>query len=133
MTAGLEVETKLAYLSYISVQNRHLVGWMKSGEALNKLLWRMCQRGDLKPHEAIVLKRLQLQEQQIIATTLRDALENGSFNLGDNAVATMDYVVQITDKGSIHKNLSKMTPQGREIYRKIIVRARRKMFPEKKG
>ncbi len=133
ITQGMEVETRITFLAFLSVQNRHLLGWMKSGDSLNKLLWRMCNRGDLKPHEAIVLKRLQLQEQQLIAQTLREVLNNGNIQLGDNALATMDYVVQVTDRTKIHKDFDKMTAQGREIFRKVIVRARRKMYPEKKG
>lgn len=129
---SMEVEIKVTFLAYLSVQNRNLLGWMRSGDSLNKLLWRMCKRGDLKPHEAIVLKRLQLQEQQMIAEILRDVVNHGNVQLGDNALATMDYVVQVTDRSKIHKDFDKMTPQGREIYRKVIVRARRKMFPEQK-
>lgn len=129
---GMEVETKVTFLAYLSQQNRQLLGWMRSGESLNKLLWRMCQRGDLKPHEAIVLKRLQVQEQQMIATTLREVITNGGIQLGENALATMDYVVQVTDRSKVHKDFDKMSQTGREIYRKVIVRARRKLFPEKK-
>lgn len=131
ITQGVDVETKITFLAYISVQNRNLTGWMKSGESLNRLLWRMCHRGDLKPHEAIVLKRLQVQEQQVIVDTVQKMVEQGNLHLNENAAATMDYTVTVTDKTKVHKNLEKMSPQGREIFRKIVVRARRKTFQKK--
>ncbi len=131
ITQGVDIETKITLLSYITVQNRNLLGWMKSGEALNRLLWRMMHRGDLKPHEAIVLKKLQVTEQQTIVNALAQLTEKVDLRLNEDAAAAMDFVVQVTDKSKLHPDLDKMTPQGREIMRKVLVRARRKKFAKK--
>lgn len=128
VTQGVEIETKITLLAYIAVQNRNLLGWMKSGDALNRLLWRMCRRSDLRPHEAIVLKKLQVQEQQTIVNVLTQLTEKVDLRLAEDAAASMDFVVQVTDKSKLHPNLDKMTPQGREIMRKVLVRARRRKF-----
>ena len=133
VTQGVEIETKITLLAFISVQNRNLLGWMKSGEPLNKLLWRMCRRGDLKPHEAIVLKKLQVQEQQGIVEVLTKLTEKVDLRIGEDAAASMDFVVQMTNKEALHPNLERMTPQGREIMRKVLVRARRRTFGKDKN
>ena len=131
VTQGVDIETKITLLSFITLQNRTLLGWMKSGEALNKLLWRMMGRGDLKPHEAIVLKKMQVAEQQQIVQVLAQLSEKVDLRLPDNAATDLDFVVQVVDKRQLHPDLDKMTPAGREIFRKIMVRARRHKFGKK--
>lgn len=132
VTQGVDMETRITLLSYISFQNRNLLGWMQSGDALNKLIWRMCKRGDLKAHEAIVLKRVQVQEQETIVKTIHELMSKADLKVGEDAAKAMDFVIQVNDKSKVNPNLEKMTPQGREIMRKIVVRARRKMFSKDK-
>jgi hypothetical protein len=130
VTQGVDIETKITLMAYASVLNRRLMGTMRAGLALDKLFNRMCQRGDLRPHEAIILKKLQLHEQEVLALALQ-RLAEANLALSENAAAAMDYTPPSLSKAN--PNLAKMTPQGREIYRKIVVRARRRIYGEGNG
>ena len=88
------------------------------------------RRGDLTPREALVFKQLNMNDMARTVSELLDSIERraGAFEAED--VRRMDFTLQVTEKTSF-KQFDGTTPQGREIIRKITLRARKKLIEGK--
>jgi hypothetical protein len=125
---GIDAEEKLTEAVLRHVRVRKIRRQLESDEYLDRFLNRCLRRGDLTPREAVVFKQVNTAELNKLIRDLLDRLEDheaDSFGLPD--LEKMDYTLRITEK-TTNAYFEKTTPQGREIIRKITLRARRKLY-----
>jgi len=126
VTQGQEIENQVTKAVFDSHVNRKVLTWMIADEEIDAFLLRCFKRGDLTPTEAIVLKKLSMSQLAATAEDLRKNLKEGmAFNPSD--ILKMDYSLQIQEH-TMAKQFAGTTPQGREIIRKITMKARRKIY-----
>lgn len=112
---------------FLRYKNDQLVTWMETEEQLETFLQRCMRRGDLTPAEALVFLKLCKDEIGKNVKSLQEQLEKGVPQLDATAATTkMDYTYQITEREAM-KGFEQTTPQGREIVRKLVLTARKKM------
>lgn len=112
---------------FVRYQTERLVSWLEDQDQLERFLRRCMQRGDLTPAEALVFLNMTKNEIKAIAEVLSEALKHGIPEPDAGVVSSkMDYTLQVTERQAM-KDFNKTTPQGREIVRKLVFRARKKL------
>lgn len=125
---GIDQEERLASAVLRVYALRKLRRQLETDEFLDKFLHRLAKRGDLTPREAMVLKQLTMNEMAKTAKELVDRLNAPTLeNFNGADLSRMDYTLQVTEK-TTNKVFAGTTPQGREIIRKITLRAQRRIF-----
>lgn len=125
---GLDAEEKLTEAVVRHVRVRRIRRQMESDEFLDRFLHRCVKRGDLSPREAVIFKQMNWNGLVQSIKELLDRLEDSelaAFNPQD--ISRIDWKLQVSETASAHA-FDKMTPQGREIVRKITMTARRKLY-----
>jgi hypothetical protein len=122
---GLEQEEKLTEMVVRYVRIRNIRHQLETDEALNRFFKRVVRRGDLTTREALVFKQMNSAELSKAVKDLLDGLEREAEGFKSDDFARMDVMLQVTEKSVVP--FEKTTPQGREIVRKITLRARRQI------
>jgi len=132
-TSGQDQLDTLVYTHYRRYRAKKLLRWLENDAHADRFLNRAFRRGDLTPAEALVFKRLAQSEIKEQAMQILNELREGAPTVAPEEAATrIDYNLhQTSDRTVITKTFEKMTPQGREIVRKLIFRARTKLFTKK--
>jgi hypothetical protein len=121
---------------YTTRQMEIMMEALENDQHIRKFLNRCMRRGDLRPTEAMVLFRYNYTQVVEITNDLRRKLgksvtaENSDVETVTASVDKLDMTLQQTEK-SIQQDFEKTTPQEREIMRKLIFRARRKLKDKK--
>jgi hypothetical protein len=125
-TSGQEQLDQLVHMHYRRHRAKQLVIWMENDAFMNKFLQRVFRRGDFTPAEALVFKRLSQTTVKDLAEQILNELREGAPMVSPEEAATrIDYNLHATTKHVLsEKTFQKMTPQGREIVRKLVFRAR---------
>lgn len=130
--SGGEEADKMSWHLYRRYRAGKLLLYLQADEKMDQFLMRMFHRGDFSPTEALVLKRLMQSEVKDLSEELIKELREGAVELNpEEALTKLDYTMRTSETaGAIM--MSKTTPQGREIVRKLVFRAQRKLYPKKK-
>lgn len=132
-TSGQDQLDTLVYTHYRRSRAKKLARWLENDARIDRVLERIFKRGDFTPAEALVFKQLAQNQVKALATELLNEIRHGVPTVEPEEAATrIDYSLQITEKVKESKQFSKMTPQGREIIRRLLFQARAVMYPEKK-
>jgi hypothetical protein len=119
---------------YTTRQMEIMMESLENDQHLRRFLNRCMRRGDLRPAEALVLFRYNYSQVVEITADLRKKIGHAAAENSDLATVTasvdkLDMTLKETEN-SIQRDFAQTTPQEREIMRKLIFRARRKL---KKG
>jgi hypothetical protein len=125
-TSGQEQLDQLVHMHYRRYRAKQLVTWMENDAFMNKFLQRVFRRGDFTPAEALVFKRMSQTTVKDLAEQILGELREGAPMVSPEEAATrIDYNLYATTRQVLtEKTFQKMTPQGREIVRKLVFRAR---------
>ncbi len=124
--ANSELAQVLGHL-FLRYKNDAMVNWLETEERLETFLRRCMARGDLSPAEALVFLKMSKDEIRYSAEQLKEQIEHGVPDLDAQSVVTkLDYTLALTEREAM-KGFEKTTPQGREIVRKLVLRARKKL------
>lgn len=122
---------KLVWHLYRRHRCDQLLDWLTADDAITKFLTRCFRRGDLTPTEALVLKRMSTSAIKELVDEYRTAMSESetlsSHGESSDLLSKLDVTLKLEDKNT-HSILTKTTPQGREIVRKLVFTARQKMF-----
>ena len=132
MLQSTEELYKLVWLLYRRHRCGQLVDWLSADDVVTRFLMRCFRRGDLTPTEALVFKRMSVAAiKELVEEHMKEMQEGTSLASASQAndlLGKLDLNLKVGETAT-HSILSKTTPQGREIVRKLVFTARQKMFP----
>ena len=129
---GGEELDKMSWHLYRRYRSGKLLLYLQADDAVDRFLFRLFHRGDFTPTEALILKRLIQAEVKSLAEELIQELREGAVDLNpDEALTKLDYTLRTSDTAG-QTMLANTTPIGREIVRKLVLTARRRLYPKKK-
>ena len=132
LTSGADVSNRASWMLYRKYRNDKLTRYLESDARMDVTLFRMFARGDLNPTEVLVLKKLCQTEISDMAKELLQEVQEGTPDLNPaEATSKMDMSFEVSERAGA-KALEGTTPQGREIVRKLVFHARRKLYSKKK-
>jgi hypothetical protein len=102
-----------------------LVRWLKADDEMDRFLLRCFTRGDFTPTELLIFKKLsQSNVKELAEELLAESREGISEMRAEDVLTKLDIGSKITEGSQF---LSRTTPQGREIVRKLVFTARRRL------
>lgn len=130
--SGGDELNRLAWHLYRRYRVNKLVKWLQADEIMDRMLMRCFRRGDFTPTEALVFKKLSQTTVNELATELLDEIKEsaGPADAGE-LITKLDVSTKAVEEDPGRALLSKTTPQGREIVRKLVFTARQKLFQKK--
>jgi hypothetical protein len=129
--SGGEELDKMSWHLYRRYRSGKLLLYLQADNAVDQFLMRVFNRGGFSPTELLVLKRLIQAEVKSLSEELIQELREGAVELNpDEALTKLDYTLRTSEVAG-HSMMSQTTPQGREIVRKLVFTAKRKLYPPK--
>ena len=124
---GQEAEERLTLSMARRQAVRQMQREMREVDKVGRFLHRCVMSGKLTISESIVWHKMKMDSLRKQVEELSKRLEESGQSFTVEDITKMDYSLQVTEK-TVSKQLEGTTPQGREIVRKIVFRARRKLF-----
>jgi ribosomal protein L19 len=125
---GLDAEEKLTAATVRHVRLREICEGLETRTAINRFLRRLFKRGDFNAREALVFKQLTDAQLETQIKAMLDGIKTGNQDaVTHEDFMSMDWSLKMTEKASA-KAFEGITPQEREIVRKITITARRKIY-----
>ena len=126
-TQGNEDLATVVGSMYLRHRMHQFVSYLEMQDDLERFLKRCMKRSDLTPAEALVFLKLLKDEVKAIAESVANVLKDGLPTINaDNVTARMDYSVQVSERKAA-QSFDDTTAVGREVVRKLLLRARKKL------